>query len=63
MNYYETLVSLVELASKNGNTYSITDYALGFIPFKNGENKVQEVGNDFFSIAHWLLDEAETNNK
>lgn len=62
MDYYNTLVSLAELASENtNNEYSITDYAFGFIPFKNGENKVQEVGNDFFSIAHWLLIEAENN--
>lgn len=61
MKYYDTLVSLAELASENGNTYSITDYAFGFIPFKNGENKVQEVGNDFSSVARWLLNEAEGN--
>ena len=60
MKYYETLVSLAEIASENGkNTYSITDYAFGFIPFKNGKNMVQEVGNNFFSIANWLLSEAE----
>lgn len=49
MKCYEILVSLVELANENSNhTYSITDYAFGFIPFKDGENKVQEVGNRFF---------------
>lgn len=61
MKYYNTLISLAELASENGNEYSITDYAFGFIPFKNGENKTQEIGNDFFSIAHWLLIEAEVS--
>ena len=62
MGFYETLVFLAELAGKNGNnTYSITDYAFGFIPFKNGENKVSEVGNSFTKIARWLLDEAENN--
>lgn len=59
MKYYNTLVSLAELASENGNEYSITDYAFGFIPFKNGENKVQEVGNTFIDIAQWLLKEME----
>lgn len=63
MECYKILLSLAELASKNGNTYSITDYAFGFIPFKNGENKVREVGDKFLSIAHWLLNEAEANNK
>ncbi len=62
MKYYKTLVLLAELASKNGNAYSITDYAFGFIPFKNGENKVQEIGDRFFDIAHWLLNEAENNH-
>lgn len=62
MHYYKTLVSLAEIAGENGiNTYSITDCAFGFIPFKNGENKVQEVGRDFISVAHWLLNEAEAN--
>jgi hypothetical protein len=63
MECYKILLSLAELASTNGNTYSITDYAFGFIPFKNGENKVQEVGDKFLNIAHWLLYEAEANNK
>ena len=63
MECYKILLSLAEFASTNGNTYSITDYAFGFIPFKNGENKVQEVGDKFLNIAHWLLDEAEANNK
>ena len=44
MDYYEILVSLAKIAGENGkNSYSVVDYALGFIPFKNGENKVQEV--------------------
>ena len=60
MKCYETLVSLAELASENGkNTYSITDYAFGFIPFKNGENMVEKVGTNFLAIAHWLLIEME----
>ena len=58
MKCYNILVSLAELASENGNSeYSIIDYAFGYIPFKNGENKVQEVGNNFIDIAHWLLNE------
>ncbi len=63
MEHYKILVSLAELASKNGNTYSITDYAFGFIPFKNGENQAQRIGDNFFNVAHWLLYEAEINNK
>lgn len=63
MKYYEVLVSLAELASKNGNIYSITDYAFGFIPFKNGENKVQEIGDKFLDIAHWLLYEIEATTE
>ena len=63
MKYYEALVLLAEVASESGkNTYKVTDYALGFIPFKNGENKVKEVGNDFLSIAHWLTSEAKAND-
>lgn len=63
MDYYNTLVSLAKLASENtNNEYSVTDYAFGFIPFKNGENKVQEVGNSFIDIAHWLLNEMENNH-
>ena len=62
MKYYKILVSLAEIAGENGkNTYDIIDYALGFIPFKNGENKVQEVGDNFIDIAHWLLNEAKEN--
>lgn len=60
--YYETLSLLAELAGEHGtNTYSVTDYALGFIPFKNGENKSNEVGNSYNEIAHWLIDEGERN--
>lgn len=59
MKYYKILALLAEIASENGNDYSVTDYACGFIPFKNGKNKVQEIGHDFFSVARWLLDEAE----
>ena len=55
---FEVLISLAKIAEEHtGNQYSITDFAFGFIPFKNGENKVKEVGNDFVNIAHWLLDE------
>ena len=62
MEYYKILVLLAEVASRHGNnTYSITDFALGFIPFKNGENKSREVGTGFFRIARWLLDEADKN--
>ena len=64
MKHYEILVSLTELASADGNNkYNITDFAFGFIPFKNGENKTEEVGNDFFNIARWLINEAEENLK
>lgn len=60
--YYEALALLAELAGEHGdNTYSVTDYTMGFIPFKNGENKVKEVGNQFTDIAHWLLDEGKKN--
>ena len=61
MEYHKILVLLAEVASRNGNTYSITDFALGFIPFKNKENKSKEVGIDFIKIARWLLDEADKN--
>lgn len=60
--YYEALVLLAELAGEHGdNTYSVTDYALGFIPFKNGENKAGVVGVQFADVAHWLIDESEKN--
>lgn len=60
MDVYLILVDLAKLATATGKgTYSITDYACGFIPFKNGENKVSEVGTSFLSIARWLLDEIE----
>jgi len=60
--YYEALALLAELAGEYGdNTYSITTCALGYIPFKNGENKINEVGNKFIDVARWLLDEAENN--
>lgn len=63
MKYYKILALLAEIASENGNDYSVTDYACGFIPFKNGENQVQEIGHDFFSVAQWLLSEAELKPK
>lgn len=60
--YYEALALLAELAGEYGNnTYSVTDYAMGFIPFKNKENKVVEVGNQFTDVAHWLIDEGKKN--
>lgn len=60
--YYEALKLLAELAGEYGdNTYKIVDFALGFIPFKNGENKSKEVGIDYNSIARWLIDEGEAN--
>ena len=60
--YYEILVQLAEIAQEYGeNTYSITNCAFGSIPFKNGENKAEEVGTSFLEISHWLLDEAENN--
>ena len=58
--YYEILVKLAEIAEEYGsNTYSITYSAFGAIPFKNGENKAEEVGTSFLEISRWLLDEAE----
>ena len=60
--YYEILVQLAEIAAEYGeNTYNIRTCALGAIPFKNGENKVNEVGTSFLEISRWLLDEAENN--
>lgn len=60
--YYKALALLAELAGDHGtNTYSVTDYAFGFIPFKNGENKVKEVGTGYSEIAHWLIDEGQKN--
>ena len=60
--YYEILVQLAEMAEEYGsNKYSIMDFALGAIPFKNGENKAKEVGTSFIEISRWLLDETENN--
>ena len=60
--YYRALALLAELAGEHGtNTYSVTDYAFGFIPFKNGENKAGTVGVQFTEIAHWLIDEGQKN--
>ena len=60
--YYEILVQLAEMAEECGsNKYSIMDFALGAIPFKNGENKAKEVGTSFIEISRWLLDETENN--
>ena len=62
MKYYETLVNLAEIATEkiNGkNTYNVVDCGIGFIPFKNGENLVTEIGSSFIKISRWLLDEIE----
>ena len=60
--YYKALLLLAELAGEYGdNTYSITDFALGFIPFKNGKNQSEEVGIGFNEVARWLIDEGERN--
>ena len=60
--YIEAITLLAELAGEYGdNTYSVQTYALGYIPFKNGENKINEVGNKFIDVARWLLDESEKN--
>ena len=60
--YYKTLELLAEIAGEYGeNTYSVTDFAFGFIPFKNGENKSKEIGIEFDKIAHWLIDEGKMN--
>lgn len=60
--YCEAIALLAELAGEYGdNTYSVQTYALGYIPFKNGENKVNEVGNKYIDVARWLLDESEKN--
>ena len=60
--YYEILVQLAEIAEEYGSDkYQIIDSALGAIPFKNGENKAEEVGTSFLEISRWLLDEAENN--
>ena len=60
--YYEILVQLAEVAEEYGeNTYNVRNLALGAIPFKNGESKVNEVGTSFLKISRWLLDEGENN--
>ena len=60
--YYEILVQLAGIAEEYGeNTYNVRTWDLGAIPFKNGENKVNEVGTSFLEISRWLLDEAENN--
>ena len=60
--YYEILVQLAEVAEEYGeNTYNVRNLAVGAIPFKNGENKVYEVGTSFLEISRWLLNEAENN--
>lgn len=60
--YIEAIALLAELAGEYGdNTYSVQTYALGYIPFKNGENKINEAGSKFVDVARWLLDESERN--
>ena len=60
--YYEILVQLAEIAEEYGeNTYSVRNRDLGAIPFKNGENKANEVGTSFIEISRWLLNEGENN--
>lgn len=60
--YYKTLELLTEIAMEHGkNEYSVTDFAFGFIPFKNGENKSKEVGISFADVAHWLIEEGKNN--
>lgn len=60
--YYKSLELLAEIAGEYGdNRYSVTDFAFGFIPFKNGENKSKEVGIEFSDVAHWLIDEGKKN--
>lgn len=60
--YYEVLALLAEIAGEyDENEYSITTYAFGYIPFKNGENKINEVGNKFIDVAQWLLSEGQMN--
>ena len=60
--YIEAITLLAELAGEYGeNTYTVQTYALGYIPFKNGKNMINEVGNKFIEVAHWLLDESEKN--
>ena len=60
--YYEILVQLAEIAEEYGeNTYNVSNCTLGAIPYKNGENKANEVGTSFLEISRWLLNEAENN--
>ena len=60
--YYKTLQLLAEIAEDYGtDTYSVTNFAFGFVPFKNGENKSKEVGIEFSDVAHWLIDEGKRN--
>ena len=60
--YYQILSLLAELASEYGNnSYSVASYSMGFIPFKNGKNMVDEVGIKFSDIAKWLIDEDVKN--
>jgi hypothetical protein len=60
--YYETLTFLAEVATYSGpDEYIIVDFALGFIPFENGTNMSDTVGNSFIQISRWLLDVADKN--
>lgn len=60
--YYDILVMLLEVLNEEAsgkNEYNIVDCAVGYIPYKNGENKAEEVGIDFHLVARWLLSEME----
>lgn len=60
MKHYEILMNLCEIASEHsGKTYTVTDFAFGFIPFVDGENVSKKVGTNFVDVARWLLDEME----
>lgn len=62
--YFKALEQLAELAGDYGNnTYSVINFALGAIVYKNSENKASEVGYDFASVARWLISEGEANWK
>lgn len=62
--YFKALELLAELAEDYGNnTYHVSNCAFGAIVFKNTENKVNEVGTDFTSVARWLISEGEANWK
>ena len=60
--YYETLTFLAEVATYSGpDEYSVVNFALGFIPIKNGVSMTDTIGKGFLQIARWLLDETDKN--